>query len=315
MDKVLFLVIPCYNEEDILKDTTKVIKTKMKELINKKVINKNSKVLYVNDGSQDNTWNIIEDINKKDPLFTGISLSKNKGQQNALFAGLMIAKEYADIIISMDADMQDDIDVIDKMIEKYNNGNEIVYGVRKNRKKDSYFKRTTALSFYKFMKRLGVDIIYNHADYRLASKRVLNELEKFSEINLFLRGIFPLIGFKNDIVYYERKQRTKGKTKYPTKKMLSFALDGITSFSIKPIRIILNLGIIIFILSLVIMTYSIIRKIFGYTVAGWTFIICSIWLIAGIQMLSLGIIGEYIGKIYAEVKRRPRYIIDNNLIK
>lgn len=313
MSKTLFIVIPCYNEEETIENTTKELKLKLEDLIKRKVINKNSKVMYVNDGSKDNTWNIIKTISKKESMFTGISLSRNRGQQNALYAGLMTAKKYADIVVSMDADLQDDISLIDEMIEKYNDGYEIVYGVRNNRKSDSYIKKATALLFYKIMKKLYTDIVYNHADYRLVSKRVLDELEKFSETNLFLRGIFPIIGFKNTVVYYKRNKRSSGKSKYSFRKMFNLAFEAITSFSIRPIRLILNLGIFIFILSLVIITYSIIRKLLGYTVEGWTFIICSIWMVAGVQMLSLGVIGEYIGKIYGETKRRPRYIISEDL--
>lgn len=314
MKNILYIVIPCFNEEEMLPITTDVLENKIKELIDKKIISNKSKVMYVNDGSKDKTWDLIKEYSLRDN-FTGISLSRNKGHQNALLAGLMVAKEYADIIISMDADLQDDIDAIDKMILEYNNGSQIVYGVRSNRKKDTLFKRKTAESFYKFMKFMGVDIVYNHADFRLTSKRVLESLQDYEEINLFLRGIFPLIGFKSSNVYYERKERVAGKSKYPLKKMLSFAWDGITSFSIKPIKLVLNIGIIMFILSLIIMIYSVIVKILGNAVSGWTFIICSIWMVAGIQMLSLGIIGEYIGKIYSETKKRPRYIIAENLIK
>lgn len=312
-NKVLYVVVPCYNEEEVLKETTKQLKEKLNKLIKDKKISKNSKVMYINDSSKDNTWNLIKKISEEENLFTGISLSRNRGHQNALLAGLMTAKEYADIIISMDADLQDDINAIDEMIDKYYDGYDIVYGVRSSRKKDTWFKKTTAQGFYKFMKLMGVDVVYNHADYRLTSKRVLDEFENFSEINLFLRGMFPLVGFKSDIVYYERKERFAGESKYPLKKMLNFAWDGITSFSVKPIRMVLNIGIIIFIISLIMMLYSIIVKLTGNTVDGWTFIVCSIWMIAGIQMLSLGIIGEYIGKIYNETKRRPRYIISENL--
>lgn len=314
MKNILYIVIPCYNEEEMLPITTEKLLVKMKDLIDKKMISNKSKVMYVNDGSKDKTWDLIKEFSKKD-YFTGINLSRNKGHQNALLAGLMTAKEYADIVISMDADLQDDIDAIDKMIEEYNNGSEIVYGVRSSRKKDTFFKRKTAEMFYKFMQLMGARIVYNHADYRLTSKRVLNNLESFEEVNLFLRGIFPLIGFKSSNVYYERKERVAGKSKYPLKKMLSFAWDGITSFSIKPIKLVLNMGIIIFVLSLIIMLYSIIVKLLGNTVSGWTFIICSIWMVAGIQMLSLGIIGQYIGKIYNETKKRPRYIIADNLME
>lgn len=311
--EVLYIVIPCYNEEEVLKETTKELKTKLEKLIKDKVISEKSKVMYVNDGSKDKTWELIKTIKNKEKLFTGISLSRNRGHQNALLAGLMTAKEYADIIISMDADLQDDINAIDEMIKKYYEGNEIVYGVRSARKKDTFFKRFTAESFYKIMNKLGVEVVFNHADYRLTSKKVLNDLENFEEVNLFLRGMFPLIGYKSDIVYYERNERFAGESKYPLKKMINFAVDGITSFSVKPIRLILNVGIIIFIISIIMVLYALINKIIGNTVSGWTFIVCSIWLIAGVQILSLGVIGEYIGKIYNETKRRPKYIIEHNL--
>lgn len=311
--EILYVVIPCYNEEQVLEETTKRLKEKLNKLIKDKVISKESRVMYVNDGSKDNTWQLIEDIHKREKLFTGISLSRNRGHQNALLAGLSTAKNYADIIISMDADLQDDINAIDGMLEKYYSGCDIVYGVRSSRKKDTWFKKTTAEGFYKFMKFMGVDIVFNHADYRLTSKRVLLELEKYKEVNLFLRGIFPLIGYKTDVVYYERSERFAGESKYPLKKMLSFAFDGITSFSVKPIRLILNLGIVIFVMSFCMIIYSIIRKILGLTVSGWTFTVCSIWLIGGIQMLSLGIVGEYIGKIYSETKGRPRFLVSHNL--
>jgi len=309
----LYVVVPCYNEEEVLGETTKRLKEKMETLIKKQKISDKSKVMYVNDGSKDETWNIICDINKKEKLFTGISLSRNKGHQNALLAGLMTAKEYADIVISMDADLQDDINAMDEMIDKYYDGSEIVYGVRSSRKKDTFFKRFTAEGFYKFMKLMGVDVVYNHADYRLTSKKVLDNFSEFTEVNLFLRGMFPLVGYKSDVVYYERNERFAGKSKYPLKKMLNFAWDGITSFSVKPIRLVLNVGIIIFVLSLIMLLYCLIVKILGKTVEGWTFIVGSIWLVSGIQMLSIGIIGEYVGKIYSETKRRPRYIISENL--
>ena len=311
--EVLYIVIPCYNEEEVLQETTKELKTKLEKLIKDKVISEKSKVMYVNDGSKDKTWELIKTIKNKEKLFTGISLSRNRGHQNALLAGLMTAKEYADIIISMDADLQDDINAIDEMIKKYYEGSEIVYGVRSARKKDTFFKRFTAESFYKIMNKLGVEVVFNHADYRLTSKKVLNDLENFEEVNLFLRGMFPLIGYKSDVVYYERNERFAGESKYPLKKMINFAVDGITSFSVKPIRLILNVGIIIFIISIIMVIYALINKIIGNTVSGWTFIVCSIWLIAGVQILSLGVIGEYIGKIYNETKRRPKYIIEHNL--
>ena len=313
--KILYVVIPCYNEEEVIKETTKRIKEKMISLIKEEKISKQSKVMFVNDGSTDKTWELIENISKEDSIFTGICLSRNRGHQNALLAGLMVSKEYADIVISMDADLQDDINAIDEMIEKYNNGSDIVYGVRKSRKKDSFFKRTTAQGFYRFMSKMGVDIVYNHADFRLTSKRVLDSFEDFKEVNLFLRGMFPLVGYNSDIVYYERNERFAGKSKYPLKKMLNFAWDGITSFSVKPIRLILSLGIIIFIISMIMTIYSIVVKLLGNTVAGWTFLSCSIWIATGVQMLSLGIIGEYIGKIYSETKRRPRYFLSRNLLE
>ncbi len=312
-DEILYVVIPCYNEEEVLEETTRQLKVKLESLIKEKKISKNSRVMYVNDGSKDKTWELIKQISEKEKLFTGISLSRNRGHQNALLGGLMTAKNYADIIISMDADLQDDINAIDAMLEKYYEGNEIVYGVRSSRKKDTWFKKTTAEGFYKFMKIMGVEIVFNHADYRLTSKRVLEEFSNFKEINLFLRGMFPLVGFKSDVVYYERNERFAGESKYPLKKMLNFAWDGITSFSVKPIRMVLNLGIFIFFISIIMIIYSIVRKFMGATVSGWTFTICSIWFIAGIQMLSLGIIGEYIGKIYSETKQRPRFIISENL--
>lgn len=310
---ILYIVVPCYNEEEVLYETTKRLKVKLKEIIKSKKVSNQSRVMYVNDGSKDKTWDIIKEINNNEELFTGISLSRNRGHQNALLAGLLTAKNYADVVISMDADLQDDIDAIEKMIDKYHEGNDIVYGARSTRKKDSFFKRFTAETFYKLMKYLGVDCVYNHADYRLTSKKVLDEFSNFKEVNLFLRGMFPLVGFKSDIVYYERNERYAGNSKYPLKKMLNFAWDGITSFSVKPLRLICILGFIILFISIAIMIYSVIRKLTGNTVPGWTFLSTSIWFIGGIQMISIGIIGEYIGKIYQETKRRPRYIISENL--
>lgn len=312
-DNILYIVIPCYNEEEVLPETTKQLKKKMSELIKSKKISKKSRVMYVNDGSKDKTWDMIEEISNKEEYFSGVKLSRNRGHQNALLAGLMTAKKYADMVISMDADLQDDINVIDKMIEKYNEGCDIVYGVRSSRKKDTWFKRTTAQGFYWFMQKMGVDIVYNHADCRLMSKRTLDELENFTEVNLFLRGIVPLIGFNSCIVTYERNERFAGESKYPLKKMLAFAFDGITSFSIKPIRLILNVGLTFSVISCFVLLYCIIQKIIGNTVAGWAFITCSIWLIAGIQLISLGVVGEYIGKIYNETKRRPRFIIEKEI--
>ena len=310
----LYIVIPCYNEEEVLDKTKTELKKKMNTLIQNKKIDKQSKVIFVNDGSKDKTWDLIQQFYQEDKLFGGINLSRNRGHQNALLAGLLMVKDDADIVISMDADLQDDIDAIDLMIEKRKEGADVVYGVRNSRKKDSFFKRTTAQGFYRVMKMLGVDVIYNHADYRLTSRRVLDSLKDYREVNLFLRGIFPLIGFKSDIVYYERKERFAGKSKYPLKKMLNFAWDGITSFSVKPIRLVLNVGVIILFLSFLMILYSVIQKVLGNTVDGWTFIVCSLWLLGGIQMLSLGIIGEYIGKIYSETKARPRYLVTDYLV-
>ena len=314
MMEKLYIVIPCYNEEEVLDKTNTELKKKMNTLIQNKKIDKQSKVIFVNDGSKDKTWDLIQQFYQEDKLFGGINLSRNRGHQNALLAGLLTVKDDVDIVISMDADLQDDIDAMDLMIEKRKEGADVVYGVRNSRKKDSFFKRTTAQGFYRVMKMLGVDVIYNHADYRLTSRRVLDSLKDYREVNLFLRGIFPLIGFKSDIVYYERKERFAGKSKYPLKKMLNFAWDGITSFSVKPIRLVLNVGVIILFLSFLMILYSVIQKVLGNTVDGWTFIVCSLWLLGGIQMLSLGIIGEYIGKIYSETKARPRYLVTDYLV-
>lgn len=314
-NNTLYIVIPCFNEEEVIEETTKELKKKLESLIKKKIISKKSRVMYVNDGSKDETWEKIKLIHQKEKYFTGISLSRNTGHQNALLSGLMTSIKYADVVISMDADLQDDVDAIDFMLEKYNQGCDIVYGVRSKRKKDTLFKRGTANLFYRLMRLMGADIISNHADFRLTSKKVLEELASFHEVNLFLRGMFPLIGYQQDVVYYERKERKAGVSKYPLRKMMNFAWNGITSFSIQPIRMILILGVLIFIISILIIIYSLIRKLTGNTVTGWTFIVCSIWLIAGIQMASLGIIGEYIGKVYQEVKRRPRYIIRENLLE
>lgn len=311
----LYVVIPCYNEEAVLEETAKRLKNKIKNLIKNDVISKDSKVMFVNDGSKDNTWQLIEKLSKDDSLFTGICLSRNRGHQNALVAGLLTARRYADVVISMDADLQDDINAIDEMLEKYNDGCDIVYGVRSSRKKDTFFKKITAEGFYKFMSLMGVDIVFNHADYRLTSKRVLDNFENFKEVNLFLRGMFPLIGYKTDKVYYERAERFAGESKYPLKKMLNFAWDGITSFSVKPLRFICILGFLILFISILIMIYSLVQKIIGNTVDGWTFLNISIWFIGGLQMLSLGVVGEYVGKMYNETKARPRYIISENLLE
>ena len=315
MKETLYVVIPCYNEEEVLEETTKRLKEKLTDLISKELISSDSKVMYVNDGSKDKTWEIIQNINKKEKLFTGLNLSRNCGHQNALVSGLLTAKNYADIIISMDADLQDDINAVDEMIKKYYEGNEIVYGVRSSRKKDTWFKKTTAQGFYKIMKFMGVDIVYNHADYRLTSKRVLNEFENYKEVNLFLRGIFPLIGFKSDYVYYERAERFAGESKYPLKKMLNFAFDGITSFSVKPIRLISTLGGFLSIMSAIFLIYVVLTKLLNITniVSGWSSTVALICFFGSFQIFCIGVIGEYISKIYLEVKNRPRFIISDNL--
>ncbi len=315
MNDILYIVVPCYNEEEVLPETSKRLNIKLNTLIESGKISKESRILFVDDGSKDKTWQLIYDLCNENDIFAGIKLAHNRGHQNALLAGLMKAKEYADMVISMDADLQDDIDVVDKFIDEYYNGSDIVYGVRSSRKKDTFFKRSTALAYYRILQKMGVDIVYNHADYRLMSKRALNALEQFKEVNLFLRGIVPIIGYKTSTVEYVRSERFAGESKYPLKKMLSFAVDGITSFSVKPIRLITSLGFIIFILSLIMLIYSIIIKIIGHADSGWASIICSIWMIGGIQLLSLGIIGEYIGKIYNETKARPRFIIEEFIKK
>lgn len=312
---ILYLVIPCYNEEEVLPITTKKLTEKLDKMIKDKLVSKESRIMYVNDGSKDRTWELIGQFNKTNKYVTGVNLSRNRGHQNALLAGLMTAKEYADIVVSMDADLQDDIDIVDKMVIEYNNGCDIVYGVRSARKTDTWFKKTTAEGFYKFMALLGVEIVYNHADYRLMSKRALNELENFKEVNLFLRGIIPLLGFKTAKVEYERKERFAGESKYPLKKMLNFALDGILSFSIKPIRIITSAGFIVSFLSFLFLIYVIIGHFVSDNVTGWTTIVALICFFGSFQVLCIGIIGEYIGKIYNETKHRPRYIIEDVLLK
>ncbi len=313
MADTLYVVIPCYKEEEVLPETSKRIKEKMNTLISKGKISEKSRVMFVNDGSTDRTWEIIRDLHSKDKLFSGVNLSRNRGHQNALLAGLMTAKNYADMVISMDADLQDDINAIDEMVDKYYDDCDVVYGVRSSRAKDTFFKKITAEGFYKIMKAMGADIVFNHADYRLMSKRALEGLAEFKEVNLFLRGIVPEIGYKSGIVEYERAERFAGESKYPLKKMLSFAFDGITSFSIKPIRFIMDLGFLISFVSVIALIWSVCVKIWGNSEAGWASIMASIWLIGGIELLSIGVIGEYIGKMYKETKHRPRFIIESVL--
>ena len=311
----LMVVIPCYNEEQVLPETAKRLDAKMKQLIGGGLCGADSRVLFVDDGSKDKTWELIAALHEKNPLFEGLKLSRNRGHQNALLAGLMTARKHCDVSISMDADLQDDINAIDRFLKEYENGCDVVYGVRNKRRSDTSFKRRTALMFYKLMKGLGVDITYNHADYRLMSRRALDALAEFREVNLFLRGIAPLVGFQTAVVYYDRSERFAGESKYPFKKMLAFAIDGITSFSVKPLRLITALGIIIFFISLLMLVYTLVSWIVGKAVSGWASTLASIWMIGGIQLLSLGVIGEYIGKIYSETKRRPRFIIQRYLNK
>lgn len=310
---ILYMVIPCYNEQEVLPETSRQLKEILYDLMDRGKISRESRVLFVNDGSKDETWKIIEELHAQDPLFLGLKLSRNKGHQNALLAGLMTAKEYADVTISMDADLQDDVHVIEKFMDKYYEGCDIVYGVRSSRKKDTFFKKFTAQSFYRLMMAMGVDIVYNHADCRLMSKRSLYDLEQFKEVNLFLRGIVPLIGYQSAVVTYERNERFAGESKYPLKKMLAFAMDGITSFSIKPIRMITTMGVFIFAVSIVMLIYSVVQHFLGNTVSGWSSTMVSIWAIGGLQILSMGVIGEYVGKIYMEAKARPKFIIEKFL--
>lgn len=313
MDNVLYLVIPCYNEEEALPETAARLQKKMKELMGKNKIDKNSRVIFINDGSKDKTWDLIEGLHQKDRLFGGINLSRNRGHQNALLAGLMTVKECADMVISMDADLQDDINAIDEMVDKYLEGTDIVYGVRSSRRKDTFFKKATAEGFYKVMNVMGANTVFNHADYRLMSRRSLEGLAQYGEVNLFLRGIVPMIGYSSDVVYYERGERFAGESKYPLGKMLSFAVEGVTSLSTKPIRMITGLGFLIFLVSIGMLVYSLIRHFTGATIVGWTTLMVSVWAIGGLILLSLGVVGEYIGKIYLETKARPRFIIEQFL--
>ncbi len=311
---ILYLVIPCYNEEEVLPETVKRLTIKLHSLVTSGKVSEDSRMLFVDDGSKDRTWELIEQFMSENKYVGGIKLSRNRGHQNALLAGLMTAKEKCDCAISLDADLQDDIEVLDQFVDKYEEGCEVVYGVRSSREKDTAFKRETAQFYYKFMKALGVDIVYNHADYRLMGKRALEALSEHKEVNLFLRGIVPLIGFRSDYVYYERNERFAGESKYPLKKMIRFAVDGITSFSVKPLKIISNLGIISCTLSVVFLIYALVSFFMGSSVAGWASQMCSIWFLGGLQMLCIGIVGTYVGKIYNEVKARPRFIIEKTVI-
>ena len=307
---ILYIVIPCYNEEEVLPVTAPKFLEKLNFLVEKGDIGEKSRILFVNDGSRDKTWEIIESLSKENEHYKGASLSRNRGHQNALLAGLSIASEECDVTVSIDCDGQDDINAIDSMISEYLSGSEIVYGVRDNRESDSFFKRTTAEGFYKFMSAMGAETVYNHADYRLMSARAVKELMKFGESNLFLRGLVPMVGFKSSSVYYKRNERLAGKSKYPLSKMISLALNGITSLSVKPIRLITVLGFIFAIISLVGIIWSVVAVILGNTVSGWASTVSIICLLGSIQLLSLGVIGEYIAKIYIETKGRPRFIIE-----
>lgn len=307
---ILWLVIPCYNEDEVLPETASRLKELMEKMIQSGEIDELSKIAFVNDGSTDKTFKTISDLCEADSLFCGINLAKNVGHQSALLAGLYTAKEYADAIISMDADLQDDINAIEKFVQEYKKGYDIVYGVRSSREKDTFFKKFTAEGFYKFMRFLGADIIFNHADYRLMSKRAVEALTQYSEVNVFLRGIVPNIGYPSTTVEYERGERFAGVSKYPLKKMISLALQGITSFSVKPIRISIVLSIMAFFVSVLMIIYCIVQKLSGTAVSGWASLGASIWGLGGIQLLMIGIVGEYIGKIYLETKRRPKYIIE-----
>ena len=306
---VLYIVIPCYNEEAVLPVTSVMFRDKLRNLTEAGRIDEMSRILFVNDGSKDRTWEIIRQLNAEDEHFQGIAQSRNRGHQNAVLAGLMEAKDRCDITISIDCDGQDDIDAMDRMIEEYENGCEIVYGVRSARETDSFFKRTTAQGFYKFLNFMGAEVVYNHADYRLMSSRALQEFAKFREVNLYLRGMVPLVGFKSTSVYYDRHERIAGESHYPLKKMLGLAFDGVTSLSVKPIRMITMTGLIISLLSFVAIIWALVTALTGHAVAGWASTACIVCFVGGILSLFLGVIGEYIGKIYLEVKDRPRYII------
>lgn len=312
---MLTIVVPCYNEELVLEKTTQELTRVLDKLVVKNKISSKSMIFYVDDGSKDSTWEIIEKLTNINSYVQGLKLSRNFGHQGALIAGLETARDFSDCVISIDADLQDDVDAIEMFIDKFNEGYEIVYGVRDKRDTDTFFKRNTALFYYKLMGKLGVNLVPNHADYRLLSKRALDEFVKYQEENIFIRGIIPLLGFKSAKVYYDRKERFAGESKYPLKKMLAFAFDGITSFSIAPVRFVTFLGFVLVFVGIVIAIYTLCAKIFSYTISGWTSLMLSVWLVGGVQLLAIGIIGEYIGKIFKETKRRPRYTIEKNTYK
>ena len=315
MKPILYIVIPCYNEQEVLPLTAPVFLDKLEGLIQKDMVSPKSRILFVNDGSKDDTWDLICRLSEENEHFTGISQSRNRGHQNAVLAGLMEAKDLCDITISIDCDGQDDIGAMDEMVKAYLDGSEVVYGVRADRSADPWFKRTTAQGFYKFLNMMGAEVVYNHADYRLVSARVLRHFEEFSEVNIFLRGMFPLVGFKSTSVYYERRERLAGKSHYPLKKMLALAIDGITSLSVKPIILIAELGILVAGIGFLGILWAIVQALAGRTLSGWASLICIVCFLGGIQLLSLGVIGEYVGKTYLETKRRPRYIISDRTTK
>lgn len=311
----LYIVIPCYNEESVLPMTSELFLEKLHELERNEAISQKSRILFVDDGSKDKTWSVIRDLMQKDTHFEGLKLSRNRGHQNALLAGLMTAKDYADVTISIDCDGQDDINAMNEMLQEYREGAEIVYGVRAKRDTDTFFKRFSAESFYKVLSLFGAEVVYNHADYRLMSRRALEGLAQFKEVNLFLRGLIPLVGFKSSSVYYDRKERIAGKSHYPLSKMLALAFNGITSLSVRPLKMITGLGFLMSLISVIAVVVTVIIKLVGYTVQGWTSLLCVVFLLGGIQIFCLGVIGEYIGKLYAESKGRPRYILEENSLE
>lgn len=315
MDR-LAIVVPCYNEEEVLKLASEALRGVLEDLVQKGKVAQDSFILFVNDGSRDRTWELIEEEHTAYPVrVSGVKLAANVGHQFALTAGLLTAKDMSDVVISIDADLQDDVNVIEEMIDKFHAGNDIVYGVRKERKTDTFFKRTTAQAFYKLMDMMGVKTVYNHADFRLMSKRAVEEFSKYEETNLFLRGMMPLIGYQTDCVYYDRRERAAGESKYPLKKMLALAFNGISSFSIKPISLILGMGLFIIFMCVLAAVYALISYFTGHVVAGWTSLILSIWFLGGLQLLAIGMVGQYIGKVYIEVKHRPRYNIEKVLVE
>lgn len=309
----LYLAIPCYNEEEVLPDSAQKLLKKYDDLYSAGKITDDSRIIFIDDGSKDKTWEIIEKLHEEDKRFGGIKMSRNRGHQNALLGGLMTLRDKCDAVISLDADLQDDIDAIDKMVEQYENGYDVVYGVRSSREKDSFFKRFTAEGYYKVLDKMGAKIVFNHADFRLMSARALDSFSEFNEVNIFLRGLVPMVGYKNTIVEYERKERLAGESKYPLKKMLALAWEGITSLSVKPLRFITAMGVIAFMVSIGMLIYFLVRFFTGHTVAGWASLAVSIWALGGLQLLSMGILGEYLGKIYLEAKHRPRFIVDTYL--